>query len=165
ELHPLAIAQILEVDFRRQARAMEEHLVAAVVGRDESEALVLHYFLDRSRHNEFPSTPRRLRPLRVSSQRAVSKVEVTSRAPYVKEYRIKRGIRAQGSYAQGNRKNLRGHRTDGHLAGGGGDSAAHRDSRARQYRQGWQAADYRRARRQLRRMGARPRSENPRSDG
>src|SRR5579864_3478894 len=54
ELHALAVAQIFEVNFRRQPRAMEKHLVAAVVGRDETEALVLNYLLYSPRHNSFP---------------------------------------------------------------------------------------------------------------
>ena len=48
ELHLKALAQILEVNLRREPRAMKENLVAAIVGVDEAEALVLDYFLDRA---------------------------------------------------------------------------------------------------------------------
>src|SRR6476661_10399505 len=54
-----ALAQILEVYLRRHARAMEEHLVAAVVRHDESEPLVAHDALDRPKHRlSFRRSPR-----------------------------------------------------------------------------------------------------------
>src|SRR5579872_4220048 len=107
ELYALALAQIFEIDLGREPRAMEEYLVAAVVGRDEAEALIFNHFLDRARHFSFSlayasldfckirlglrcAPLRRLREGRCAaasrfSRRDVPKVEVTSRAPYVKE--------------------------------------------------------------------------------
>jgi hypothetical protein len=72
ELNAFAVAQVFKINFRREARAMKKHLVAPIVGRDETEAFVFDNFLDRSGHWNPP-------------RRASYKVEVTTRAPYVKE--------------------------------------------------------------------------------
>src|ERR1700722_15390337 len=51
ELDLGALTQVLELNLRRQARAMEKDLVAAVVGNDKAETLVLDYLLDRAGHH------------------------------------------------------------------------------------------------------------------
>src|SRR5262245_57549439 len=50
ELHLVAFAEILELNLRAETRAVEEHVVAAVVGLDESESLVLDDLLDTASH-------------------------------------------------------------------------------------------------------------------
>ena len=46
ELDLRTLAQILEVHLRRQSRAMEKNIIAAIVGNDKAKTLVFHYFLD-----------------------------------------------------------------------------------------------------------------------
>ena len=50
ELDLVAVTQILEIDLGREPRAMEEDFLAAVVGKNETEALVLHDFFDGAVH-------------------------------------------------------------------------------------------------------------------
>ena len=50
ELDLAAFAQILEVDFWRQLRAMEKNFLAAVVGSDEPEAFVLDNLFYCAKH-------------------------------------------------------------------------------------------------------------------
>src|ERR1041384_724537 len=50
ELHFVAFAQVFELDLRPEPRAMKEHVIAAVVGRDEAESLVLQDLLDTAGH-------------------------------------------------------------------------------------------------------------------
>jgi hypothetical protein len=50
ELDLIALAQVVELDLGRQTRAMEEDLVPAVVGNDESETLILNHSLYRAVH-------------------------------------------------------------------------------------------------------------------
>src|SRR5262245_39853622 len=50
KLDLLAFAELLEIDLRGHPGAMEEHLVAAVVGHDEPESLVAHDAFDGAEH-------------------------------------------------------------------------------------------------------------------
>jgi hypothetical protein len=50
ELDRIALVQILELDARREAAAMEKNIIAAVVGNDESKALISDNFFYRSGH-------------------------------------------------------------------------------------------------------------------
>jgi hypothetical protein len=51
ELHVGAFAQFVEAGLRPHLRAMEEDFLAAVVGRDEAEALILYNLLDGAKHS------------------------------------------------------------------------------------------------------------------
>src|SRR5262249_15912713 len=51
ELDLLTLAQLVELDARRQLRAMEEDVVGAVVGGDQAESLVAHDPLDGAGHS------------------------------------------------------------------------------------------------------------------
>src|SRR2546430_424774 len=50
ELHLVALAQVFELDLRPEPRAMKEHIIAAIVGLDEAESLVLQDLLDTAGH-------------------------------------------------------------------------------------------------------------------
>jgi len=54
ELNFGALAQIVEINFGREPRAMEKNFVAAVVGSYETEALVLDHLLDCAKHSLSP---------------------------------------------------------------------------------------------------------------
>jgi hypothetical protein len=55
KLHRIALIQILELHARRKAAAMEKDVVAAVVGNDETKALISDNFFNRSGHIGLPS--------------------------------------------------------------------------------------------------------------
>lgn len=76
ELHLVAFAQVLEIDFGREPGAMEKDLVTAVVRNDKPKPLVFHDLFDCAEHVE-----------QTSGRSAPHPIEIRPAKPYVKSRR------------------------------------------------------------------------------